>query len=100
MPNLRSVEQIGMDERVVEDDELVGLLEKRLRLRDDASEVRKAAKAADEEAKAALAKYPLEDDQAIRVGRFRIAQRRVEGHAVSFETEGKSRLQIELWGEG
>lgn len=92
-----STEQLGMDERVVEDAGLASLLERRLRAADDKAEITATFKAADREAKDAIAKLDLEDGDAIRVGRFRIAKASVPPRSVSFETEGTSRLTIELW---
>ena len=90
--------QLGMDERVVEDKALSDLLEKRLRLADDKAEIGKTYKAADTEAKDAIAKLDLDDGDAVRVGRFRITKRRTEATHVEFERGGTSRIQIELFG--
>ena len=98
--NLRSIDgsgQIAMDERIVEDATLSDLLEKRLRLGDDKREIGKSYKAADSEAKEAIAKLDLADGDAVRVGRFRIAKVSVPPRSVAFETDGTSRLQISLF---
>lgn len=99
-PALRSIDgsgQLGMDEKVVEDKDLANLLEKRLRLADDKAEISKTFKAADKDVKREIDKLALEDGQAIRVGRFRIARQAVPPRSVSFDTEATSRLTIELW---
>lgn len=60
---LRSVEpedQIGMDERVVTDDDLAAALERRWRLDGDRKEHAAAFKRADEEAKELIAKHPID----------------------------------------
>jgi hypothetical protein len=77
MAQLRSIDgsgQIGMDERVIEDKALADLLERRLRLGDDKREIGRSYKAADAEARDAIAKLELADGDAVRVGRFRIAR--------------------------
>lgn len=99
--SLRSVEQedqIGMDERVVMDDDLEGLLEKRWRLDGDRKEIGQAFKRADDEAKELIAKHPIDEGGAIRVGRF-VIKKSVPGEDVdvSFTRAGKSRLTIGLW---
>lgn len=100
MAQLRAINgsgQTGMDETPVEDKELIGLLEKRMRLYDDKAEISKTFKEADKEAKAAIDKLDIADGQAIRVGRFRIARQAVPPRSVSFDTEATSRLTIEIW---
>jgi len=96
---LRSVEQIGMDERVVDDPPLQGLLEKRLRLYDDKAEISKAYKNAHEDAKDAAAKHEIAEGTAIRVGRFRIERKPVAARSVSFTADATSRLVIGLWAD-
>ena len=91
--------QIGMDERVVEDKALSDLLEKRLRLADDKAEIGRSYKAADTEAKEAIAKLDLDTGDAIRVGRFRIEKKLTEAAHVEFDRGGGSRLSITLFGE-
>jgi len=90
-------DQLGMDERVVEDDALAKLLDARLRAKDDVREVRGVYKAADVAAKDAIAKLDLADGDAVRVGRFRITKRATEPRHVEFDAAAGSRLTIELW---
>lgn len=92
-----AVDQIGMDERVVEDAELAGLLEARLRAQDDKREVAVVYKAADVAAKEAIAKLDIEVGSAVRVGRFRVTKRATEPRHVEFDAAAGSRLTIELW---
>ncbi|MCI0582328.1 MAG: hypothetical protein L0227_05425, partial [Chloroflexi bacterium] len=84
-PTAEVAEQIAMDERVVDDDELNGLLEKRLRAADDKREVAKVYKAADVAAKDKIALLALEVGQAARVGRFRITKTATEPRHVEFD---------------
>lgn len=88
--------QLGMDEHVVDDKALSDLLEKRLRLGDDLAEVRRTFKAADKDARDALAKHEFDDGEAIRVGRFRISKTFIAGGHRDFDTADRSQLTFEL----
>ena len=68
-PNLRPVDQIGMDEQTIE---------------------------ADSKAKAAIERLELPEGGVARVGRFRITRTAVPARSVSFETEASSRISIGL----
>jgi hypothetical protein len=97
---LRSINgsgQTGMDETPVENKELIDLLEKRLRLQDDKSEVAKAYRDAHKAALAEIDKLDIPDGQAIRIGRFRITRSAVAARHVEFDTDPTSRLTIELF---
>lgn len=98
-PDLRPVDQLGMDERVVTDDELVKLLEKRMRLGDDRAEIGKAFRTADAEAKERIATHQIDEGGAIRVGRFRVTKRHVEARHVEFDAAETQRITIDLWGD-
>jgi biopolymer transport protein ExbD len=88
--------QIGMDERVVENEELERALETRLRRQDTLAEVRKSFKTAHEAVVELLKEAGLADGEAIRVGRFRITKRFVEGGHREFDTADRSQLGFEL----
>ena len=94
MPRTTSNDQLGLDEKVIEDPEL----EDALNVRDDrkaaARDARKAYKEADEAASALIAGQELPEGMTIRVGRFRIERRFYEGREVAFSTDGKSRVRI------
>lgn len=97
---LRSIDgsgQTGMDEKPVDNKELIELLEKRLRLGDDVAELRKSFKEADKAAKAEIDKLDLVDGQPVRIGRFRISRSAVAARHVEFDTDPTSRLTIELF---
>lgn len=92
----RVKDQLGMDERVVENKGLEGLLEKRLRLGDDLSEIRKSFADADAEARGGVEALNLDVGDVVRVGRFRIEKRESPPREVSFTTEAKTRVSIKL----
>lgn len=96
MPQLRAVEQTGMDEQAIEDATVLRALEERQALREEASELRRQFKEADEKAKAAIARLELPEGGVARVGRFRITRTVVPARSVSFETEATSRISIGL----
>jgi len=102
MPDLHAVpdDQIGMDERVVIDEDLSKLLEKRLRAADDRKEIGKVYKAADVAAKEGIGRHQIDEGTAIRVGRFRIAKRSVASRHVEFDADETSRINISLWDKG
>lgn len=93
---LRSVPQpqLGFDERVIEDTALEGALEQRLTRKEAAGEARKHYKAAHEKVAAMVDQLGLTEDDAIRVGRFRITRRAIAGRSVSFDTDPTTRLTI------
>lgn len=91
---MKATNQIAMDERIVEDKELEGLLETRAHAKAEASEASKTAQKAHESAMAALDKLQLADGDVIRVGRFRIERKDSEVKHVEFDTEAKVRLVI------
>lgn len=86
--------QIGMDERVVIDDELEKSLEEREGRRTSLGRSRKLYEASDEKAKGLLQRLTFEPDEAIRIGRFRITKTETKGRDVSFQTKASSRIRI------
>ncbi len=92
-------DQLGMDERTVEDPELADLLEKRLRAQDDKREIAGVFKLADQAAKEAIARLEMAEEDAVRVGRFRITKKATEGRHVEFDAAAGSRISISLWAE-
>jgi hypothetical protein len=73
-PRARVQVQLALDEQRIDDPDLEGALEKRLRLSDDVSEARAVYRTADEEAKAAIATHRLDVGAVVRCGRFRITR--------------------------
>lgn len=89
--------QLALDERAISDDELEKALELHLRARDDAAEARGVVKSRKRDVDTALAKhtdFPV--DSALRVGRFRITKRLVEGRHVEFDSAPREQLSIGL----
>jgi hypothetical protein len=93
-------DQLALDERTITDSVLEGLLEARLRAQQDRSEISKVYKAAAEAANAAIATLNLADEDAVRVGRFRITKTAIAAHSVAFDVEEKSRISISLAEDG
>lgn len=94
-PKSSATEQLGMDERLVEDEVLSKALEGRLRAHDDIAEIRSVYKEHDAKVKERVGVLDLADGDAIRVGRFRIAKTAVAAKHVAFDTDPTSRLTIE-----
>ena len=80
--------QIGMDDRIVKDDELEELLETRQSLKEGISQFRKA----DQEARKKIGTVTVE--MPFRCGRFIIAESMTQPGHVEFDKAGGSRLQI------
>jgi hypothetical protein len=86
--------QTALDETVLDDRELEKILEDRERAKGAASEARGKFTTVDEIARAKITDLGLTDGDAVRVGRFRVTQSRVEARTVNFETQPTSRLKI------
>ena len=96
MPRVKDENQLGMDEELVEDEELEALLEAREKRKASLGAVNKEYKAAHELVIGALGRIELEDGTAARVGRFRIVKSAIPGRSVTFETKPSSRIRIGL----
>lgn len=93
---LAVVPQTALDEQVIEDrKDLEEALETREKRKNSKNELTRQFKEADERAKALLSEFELADGEVARVGRFRIKKVVSTARSVSFETQPKSRLQIE-----
>jgi hypothetical protein len=99
MARVKDEAQTGFDEEVFDDPELEQALEEREKRKASAGAVAKLYQAADELAKAELARLELEDGDVARVGRFRITKSAIPGRSVTFDTKPSSRLRIGLVGE-
>jgi hypothetical protein len=88
--------QTQLDEREIEHPQLLKALEKRQGLKDEIKETRKQLKEIDGHARSLLDEQDLHDDEAVRVGRFRITKKAVPARSVQFETDPTSRLTISL----
>lgn len=100
MPNLRSVDQLGLDERIVEDPELEAALEQREAHKRSLGAVRKMYDGAHAAALVVIERLELPDAAPIRVGRFRLERSTTPPRNVTFETKGSSRVRIRLIDEG
>ena len=85
--------QIGMDETMLEDQELEDALEERLRRRETLAPYRIASREADGKATVEVERA-LELGDIVRVGRFRVTREMKEGRSVAFETEAKAGISI------
>lgn len=98
---LKSVDQLGMDEAVIEDEALEQALEKRQRAMDDIAEIRPVAKAALEVIKDRAAFHEVAPGKPVRVGRFRLTKTVVQGGTeVSFVTAERSSIAVKVVGDG
>ena len=95
----RAVDQLALDEQRIDDLALEQALERRLSMRLELAEARKASEAADKEADVEIEKLELPDEGAVRCGRFRLTRTTMPGRSVSFETASKSRVRISLLGD-
>jgi hypothetical protein len=91
----RAQPQLALDEEVVDDELLEQALEKRERAKNYAAAARKKFAEADETAKGHLGRHEL-GEKPLRVGRFVIVARELEGRAVSFETSPSRRVSIRV----
>lgn len=98
--DLKPVDQLGMDERVIEDEALEQALEKRTRHQDDIAEIRPLLKAANEIVKDRVAVHGVEPGKPVRIGRFRITKTIIPGGTgVSFTTAERSQVNVKIVGE-
>ena len=92
----KTVDQIALDERAIEDDRILTALESWTNAKAEASAASKVAR--DEKAKAIamLDELPLEPGEALRCGRFRITRVQRPARTVSFDTAASETLSIKL----
>lgn len=87
-------DQLALDEKVVENDDLEALLDRRMAAKDRLGQLRAEFDQIDREARAMIDGLDLGVDTAIRVGKYRISRTMTTARAVSFETEAKERVSI------
>jgi hypothetical protein len=86
--------QTSLEERILENPTLEQALEDRQKTKERAANARKAHKQNDERAKALIEETGIGIDEPIRVGRFVIRKRHVDGREISFETGPRTQLSI------
>jgi len=92
--------QLALDEKAVEDPDLLAALERHLRAKQDVAEAAAVVKAALEDIQRELAKHPkVTVDTALRVGRFRLSIRLVEASHREFDVAEREQLKIGLVGD-
>lgn len=99
-PRLKPVPQLGMDERTVNDDELIESLEVREKRRNSLNAVRLEYDEANEKALAKIAALELADGESLRAGPYRIERVYTPGGHRSFDTKASSRTRISRVDEG
>lgn len=87
-------DQHALDERLVEDDALLKMLEDREVAKGKKSEATKKYETMNNIVKLEVEKLGVEEDETVRVGRFKITKSKVDGRHVAFETEPTERLTI------
>jgi len=97
MPKAHNKAQLALDEKIVDDLELLRALIDREAAREQLAAVRFSFVEADDLAKELLGPKlaELEPGAALRVGDWRITKTTTTGRAVSFETKPSSRIRIE-----
>lgn len=94
--SLKSVEQLGLDEQVIENDEILTALESYQNAKEESSAAAAIARKAREAARRLLDDLPLDVGMSARIGRFRITREEVKGRSVSFDTQDSERIRIAL----
>ncbi len=92
----QKTDQLALDERVVADDRLEGLLEDWQEAREGVSEARSNLRGIQSTVDAEIERLDLGIDTAVRVGRFRIARKMRPPRDVEFHTEAKDSIKIAL----
>lgn len=96
MPRLRSVDQLAIDERAIEDDTILTALESWQNASEEAKATRAVAKQEKKAAIALLEKLDVQPGSVIRVGRFRITRTVTEAKEVSFTQGAKDSIEIQM----
>jgi len=91
---VKSQDQITIDDQIIENPQLEEALEEREKRKASKTAVTAKFKEADDHAKDLINGLGLEENDIVRVGRFRITRTAVEGRSVAFDTEPTERLKI------
>lgn len=86
--------QTTLYETVIDNPDVEAALEKREKLKQRSKALAKDYRQADAAAKEALNQLDLGADAPVRIGRFVVSMRQLEGRVVSFETGPSTRLNI------
>lgn len=89
-------EQLGFDEKVVEDARLLAALEERETAKGRVRAERQVLTKIDDEVRIRIGDLDLGVDTAVRIGRFRITKTMAEARHVEFDSEAKERISIKL----
>lgn len=95
-PKARRKAQISMDEKWLEDPDLLDVLERREESRGHLEEYRKIYSQVDQEAKGAMAELPQLGEGPVRIGRFVLSRKEVGAKSVSFNSKAKVEFGIKL----
>jgi len=87
-------DQLSLDEKTVEDDEIEEALEQREKLKEHKNNATKDYRTAHDRVVGLIDQLGVSEDQAVRVGRFRLSRSHVAGRNVAFETLPTDRLVI------
>lgn len=93
---LRAVDQTAFDEQRIDDREVEAALDARQRAKEAARGPTAAYGEANEVARQMIQRLELPPGAVARVGRWRIAARRVEPRSVQFESKGRTQYDINL----
>lgn len=83
-----------MDERQIENPDVLGALRSREEARIELSTLRREFGEAHEKALAEIARLELDTGEVVRIGEFRIERKVRPSRSVSFETEEKAAISI------
>jgi len=93
-------DQLGMDEQVLEDEELENALKRRQVMKEQLGDYRKDYKSINDRVRLLLERYEFPDDGgALRVGAFRITATEIKARSVSFETDSRTQISIAKVGD-
>lgn len=93
-PRATTTDQLALDEKVIEDDEIEEALEEREKRKAAKNAVTTKYREAHEHAVGLINSLGISEDQVVRVGRFRLTKSQVSGRQVAFETAPTERLLI------
>jgi hypothetical protein len=87
-------EQLGIDERVLDDPELERALEEREKAKAGKNEAARTFNTKDEVVKNRLEELDIEVDEPVRIGRYVCSRTKVAAKSVAFDTAETTRLAI------